>query len=84
LSTCDAAGAAGLPLASFSSILLKAGSSGSVKWIVTSVAAATSAFAAGSLDTRCACAKAVDVMTSAAAPNVNARSAGREKLNSFM
>ncbi len=50
-----------LPLASASSILLNAGSSGSVKWIVTSVGAATSAFAAGSLDTRCACAKAVDV-----------------------
>ena len=51
-STCDAAGAAALPLASVSAILLKAGSSGSVKRIVTSVGAAASAFAAGSLDIR--------------------------------
>lgn len=50
-----------LPLPSTTTIELNAGSSGSVKSIVTAAgAAATAALAAGSLFARCACANATD------------------------
>ncbi|BCF87398.1 hypothetical protein PPGU16_04650 [Paraburkholderia largidicola] len=77
-STCEAADATGLSLASTSASLLNAGSSGSLKRIVTAEGAATSVSGAGSRDVGVAWAKAVDAKASDTPHAASQRSVKRE------
>jgi hypothetical protein len=64
--------------------LLKAGSSGSLKWIVTAEGAATSASGAGSRDVGVAWAKAFDATASDTPHAASQRSGKRESKEKFI